>query len=312
MPRRKIRNTRKRKLQKRHTRKRGLVGGEGNGNGNGNGNTIQSCPAYLNDEELKEMKRIDKLFKGYYEAFFTEADAKLDSTKRIEIRTEDSHLEEKELTDEEIATFKTMFSKVKLLEILKGHALHPIRPQESRFKVLKVFEKYNRLPRLPEDIRVWRTFKDVPSDAFENSGNGIFTIDKTVPYINRNNGNADPYNVPNRRGSKMEHSVSELGIASTSYNFESSIIFAQSSSERDTSMCLEFVIPKGVIALPMNGEVLGTNEEGNTLGGLGDESEIVIPIPFKLVLNEIRCMYSYKQYYYKDYIPVYTCTFSLL
>lgn len=303
MPRRKIRNTRKRKLQKRHTRKRGQIGGDGNGN------SIPACDKYANDEEIAEMKRIDALFKGYYEAFFTEADEKLDATKRIQILTEGGSLEEQELTDEAIDSFKAMFSKVKLLEILKGHALHPIRPQEPRFKVLKVFEKYNRLPRLPEDIRVWRTFKDVPSDAFENSGNGIFTNDKTVTYINRNNGNADPYNVPNRRGSKMEHSVYTRGVASTSYFFESSIIFAESSSERDTSMCLEFVIPKGAIALPMNGEVLGTDEEGETINS---ESEIVIPVPFKLVLNAIRCMYSYTQHYYKDYIPVYKCTFSLL
>jgi hypothetical protein len=301
---------------------------------NENDDTIYECDEKMLDDMEKEAEENAEYFEDYYEPFFEERDAKIQilidkEEKDIEklqkkITTLKSSLnaekteEEREKLEQDIADneddiriyeyhidqyelFKYAFSLKNLKKILKDQGENPIVAMNDRLDSLRRYMNlnprkdgipklnkflihgedpamiqdlpelpasiYNSLPRLKKDIRVWRTltqFKDTKRQ------------DLTNPV------------------KKITHGLDEWGVASTAYNFENSIIFGTDDRNPELAVCLEFVIPAGTAALPLNMEIMPHESD--------DESEIIILDDFVLTPTKLKCHY--------DYVDVYECTFT--
>lgn len=299
---------------------------------NENDDKVYECDEDMLDRMEKEAEDNAEYFEDYYETFFEERDAKIqilidEEEKDIEklqkkITTIKSSLnaekteEEREKLEQDIADneydirnyeyhidqyelFKYAFSLKNLKKILKDQGEKPIvamndrldslrrymnlNPRKDGIPKLKKFlihgedpamiedlpelpaSIYNSLPRLKKDIRVWRTLTKIKDKERQDLTNKV-----------------------------IMHTLTERGVASTAYNFENSIHFGTTDRNPELAICLEFVIPAGTAALPLNMEIMPHESD--------DESEIIILDDFHLKLTNLKCHY--------DGIDVYECTFT--
>jgi hypothetical protein len=293
---------------------------------------IVSCEFEQNAQMRSDITKLNKLFRNYYKEFFKVVDANLDKEiaeteadleklKRVnanKIDKEEREKLEREREDLEYNLHNLRFiredlSLENLLKTLMKQSESPIGSDNSRLDKIMQFAEYDRLPRLPEDVRVWRSLKNFETNAGQE-----------ITVVRRSNGNVSVKKVKNISGETISHSTSYNGVASTSYNFRDSIIFAEDSSY-GIGICLEFTIPKGTLAIPINAEVSEAlfehdKKEAEKKGRklhiskeefirTNDEHEIIILESFELRLDSMKCVSG--GFYRERPVAVYNCTFEL-
>jgi hypothetical protein len=78
------------------------------------------------------------------------------------------------------------------------------------------------------------------------------------------------------------YSFSSRGVTSTSMDYTAALAFAEKSIDDGVDFVMEFVIPKGTLALPINKEA----DPGEYDGG----REIIILDPCEFTLKRLKCV----------------------
>lgn len=257
-----------------------------NGNGNGNGDEyadilenakndtalIKTCDFMSNSKMAADIKKYEKLFETYYKDFFAESDKEL----KKEISKLKGELEDPKTSDdkkhtiryqiEDLESISTTYLMKELMEILYRHGESPIREGSESLDILREFNQYDRLPRLPADIRVWRTLK------------GVHAIDTSK------------YRQIHLETGRLVDKITDItgetlrgygGVVSTSFNYYGSIIFGEDSLGDGLDICMEFVIPKGTLALPINREADPRGFDGG--------HEIIILDECEFTFKKLKC-----------------------
>ena len=234
-----------------------------------------------NSKMEANIKKFTNLFERYYRDFFAEADKELNkeiSELKDELKDPETSDDRKESIDYEIQELESIlaeYSKDRLMEILHSHGESTIKRGE-RLEVLEEFKYHQRLPPLPYDIRVWRGLKNMEIDTSrykqihletgrrvkKDKTREVYHVDKVIDITG--------------------YSFSSEGVTSTSMKYDSALQFAEDSIGEGIDFCMEFVIPKGTFALPINREA----DPGGYDGGL----EIIILNPCEFTLKRLKCV----------------------
>ena len=235
-----------------------------------------------NSKMEANITKFTNLFKRYYEISFRVSDKIYNdkiSKLKDELKDPETSDDRKESIDYEIQELESIlaeYSKDRLMKILHSHGESTIKGG-ARLEVLEEFNYHDRLPPLPEDIRVWRGLKDMDIDTSRYKQIHLETGRRI-----KNDKTREVYEV-DKVIDIAGYSFSSDGVTSTSMDYGSALQFAEGSiGDGDIDFCMEFVIPKGTVALPINREADPRGYDG----GL----EIIILNPCKFTLKRLKCV----------------------
>lgn len=241
----------------------------------------EECNFMSNSKMRANISKFTNLFKTYYKDFFEEADKELKkeiSELKDELEDPETSDDRKESIGREIEDLEAIikdYSKDRLMKILHSHGESTIKGG-ARLDVLGEFNYHDRLPRLSEDIRVWRGLKDMDYDTKKyrqihletgrtikkDKTRKVYGVDKVIDITG--------------------YRFSSDGVTSTSMDYNAALAFAEESIGDGVDFVMEFVIPAGTIALPINGEA--------DPGGYDGGREIIILDPCEFTLKRLKCV----------------------
>jgi hypothetical protein len=289
---------RKQRRTRRLARKTRVRKHRGGGNGNQNNDDyyagilekatkdtapIKTCDFMSNSKMAADIKKYEKLFETYYKDFFAESDKELNkeiSKLKGELKDPNTSDYQKQIIEyqiEDLESIPTTYSMEELMKILYSHGESPIREGSESLNILRGFNQYDRLPRLPADIRVWRTLKDVHTIDTRKYRQIHLETGRLV----KRDKTREVYGVDKITDITGERLTGQGGAVSTSIDYDSSIIFGEESIYDGIDICMEFVIPKGTLAIPINREADPRGYDGGR--------EIIILDECEFIFKKLKC-----------------------